>query len=121
MCDLKLAADVLTVLCQSEISSCQSVLRAYARAPRAITTTAGNAHRAALPERANFSLTAHNDSAATVQNPIDGRYRNRSAMMLPIFRRRFDVGAIMPKRKRPPHANIFCRCRSHSAATMRLA
>src|SRR5689334_2095794 len=100
MCDLKLAGDVLIVLCHSETSSCQSALRAYARPPRVITITAGSAQRAVLPGRANFSLAAHSASAATAQNPIDGRYRKRSAMMLPIFRTRFDVGNIMPRRKR---------------------
>ena len=53
-------------------------------------TTAGSANRSRVLPEIFKRMTAR-----AAQNPIDGRYKNRSAMMLPIVRIKFEVGSIM--------------------------
>src|SRR5262249_16668630 len=87
-----------TVLLHSAVSSFQSEFRTNVRTPSEQITRI-----ASTQPGFHFALMAQNMTAAAAQSPTDGRYKKRSAMMLPIVMSAFDVGNRVGKKKKMPH------------------
>src|SRR5438105_15692190 len=98
MCALKLAGDASTVLFANTSRYCQPELRTIVRTPSAKILTIGSTQRFL-----SFPPIAYRTTEAAAQNPIEGKYRKRSAMMLPMLITRFDVGSSITKKKITPH------------------
>src|ERR1039458_10234058 len=90
LCALKLRGQASTADLPSVISSRQSAFRAQVRAVNAAATRQSMAGAAfGRPARPHAQYTARTRHATS---PIEGRYRKRSAMIVPIGNNRLETG-----------------------------
>src|SRR6266566_4904252 len=112
---LKLLGQVSSALIQNRSLSAQSAFLFQVRRLSAVTATASAA--VATPTRRGPS--ARTPATRQPAKPIEGRYRNRSAMILPMINNRLEVGRSARKKKAPKkHARGSLRYSHATSASM---
>src|ERR1019366_6956452 len=113
---LKLCGEVLTEASARVSESYQSTLRIQVRTPIATMITL-NATGATIRSR-SFSPRSYTNITAHAANPIDGKYRKRSAIIVPVKNNRLVTGRIVTNANAPKKKYSRFRVNCQATATI---